>query len=129
MKPIIRLFFKTVRALIGPVMVLGNRLTRPKGVVRPAAEQQAIDTRTQQLALYHFPTCPFCLKTRRTMDRLSLKIELRNAQHDPIHRQALLQGGGKIQTPCLRIDDAAGGTRWLYESAEISAYLEREFPA
>lgn len=129
MKPIIRLFFKIMRALIGPVMLLGNRLTRPKGVVRPAVEQQAIDKRTRQLALYHFPTCPFCLKTRRTMDRLSLKIELRNAQHDPVHRQALLLGGGKIQTPCLRIDDAAGNARWLYESAEIGAYLQREFPA
>ena len=129
MKSIVRLFFKTLRALIGPLVLLGNRLTRPKGVVRPAADQQAIDRRTQQLALYHFPTCPFCLKTRRTMDRLSLKIELRNAQHDPVHRQALLLGGGKIQTPCLRIEDPAGSARWLYESADISAYLQREFPA
>lgn len=110
-------------------MLLGNWLTRPKGVIRPAAEQQAVDRRAQQLALYHFPTCPFCLKARRTMDRLSLQIELRNAQHDPVHRQALLLGGGKIQTPCLRIDDAAGSARWLYESAEISAYLQREFSA
>lgn len=129
MKPIIRLFFKTVRAIVGPVMLLGNRLTRPKGVVRTAAAQQVVDVRTAQLALYHFPTCPFCLKARRTMQRMSLNIELRNAQHDPVHRQALLTGGGKIQTPCLRITDAQGQDVWLYESRDIIAYLEREFAA
>ena len=129
MKPIIRLFFKTVRAIVGPVMLLGDRITRPKGVVRTAAAQQAVDARTAQLALYHFPTCPFCLKARRTMQRLSLNIELRNAQHDPVHRQALLTGGGKIQTPCLRITDVQGQSTWLYESRDIIAYFEREFPA
>ena len=129
MKPIIRLFFKTVRAIVGPVMLLGNRLTRPKGVVRTDAARQAVDARTAQLALYHFPTCPFCLKARRAMQRLSLNIELRNAQHDPVHRQALFTGGGKIQTPCLRITDAQGRDEWLYESRAIIAYLEREFAA
>ena len=129
MKPIIRIFFKTLRALIGPILLLVNWITRPKGVVRPVAEQHAIDARTQHLALYHFPTCPFCLKARRAMRRLSLKIDLRDAQHDPVHRQALLQGGGKIQTPCLRINDAEGKTTWMYESKDIMAYFEQEFGA
>lgn len=129
MKPVIRIFFKTVRALVGPVMLLGNRITRPKGMVRTDAAQQAVDARTAQLALYHFPTCPFCLKARRAMHRLSLNIELRNAQHDSIHREALLAGGSKIQTPCLRITDAQGQNIWLYESRDIIAYLEREFAA
>lgn len=129
MKPLIRLFFKTLRALVGPVLLLGHRLTRPKGVMRTDLAQQAVDARTAQMALYHFPTCPFCLKARRTIQRLSLNIELRNAQHDPAHRQALLTGGGKIQTPCLRITDTQGQCVWLYESHDIIAYLEREFPA
>jgi glutaredoxin len=127
MKPIIRLFFKTLRALLGPVLLLLNRLTSPKGIVRHSAAQQAVDARTARLALYHFPTCPFCLKARRTMHRLSLNIDLRNAQHDPAHRQALLAGGSKIQTPCLRITEAQGQSIWLYESRDIIAYLEREF--
>lgn len=127
MKPIIRLFFKTLRALVGPPMLLINRITRPRGVMRTDAAQQAVDVRTAQLALYHFPTCPFCLKARRTMHRLSLNIDLRNAQHNPAHRQDLLAHGGKIQTPCLRITDAQGQNVWLYESRAIIAYLEREF--
>ncbi|MEQ1591198.1 MAG: glutaredoxin [Thiobacillaceae bacterium] len=129
MKFLIRYFFKTLRLIIGPILLLVNWITQPKGIVRPAAEQLAIDQRTQHLALYHFPTCPFCLKVRRTIRRLSLKIDLRDAQHDPVHRQALLEGGGRIQTPCLRITEADGKTTWKYESADILAYLEQTFAA
>jgi glutaredoxin len=127
MKPLIRLFFRTLRLVLAPFMLLGYRLTRPKGVVRPAAAQQAVDARTRKLALYHYPTCPFCLKTRRTMQRLSLKIELRDAQHDEAHRAALIAGGGKPQVPCLLITDDQGQQTWLYESDAINAYLNSEF--
>lgn len=129
MKPLIRLFFRTLRLVLTPFLLLGNWLTRPKGIVRPPSEQQAVDARTQNLALYHFPTCPFCLKTRRTMRRLSLNIELRDAQHDEAHRAALIAGGGKPQVPCLMISDADGKQTWLYESDAINAWLNREFGA
>jgi len=129
MKLVARLFFRTLRAILGPVLLLGDRLTRPKGVVRSAAEQQAVDARTRNLALYHFPACPFCLRTRRTMRRLSLDIELRNARNDETHRTALIAGGGKPQVPCLLIAAADGQTTWLYESDAITAWLNREFGA
>lgn len=127
MKPLIRLFFKTLRLILGPFLLLGNWLTQPKGIVRPAAEQQAIDARTRSLALYHFPTCPFCLKSRRVMRRLSLSIELRDAKNNETHRAALIAGGGKPQVPCLLITDASGQQTWLYESDAINTYLNREF--
>jgi glutaredoxin len=129
MKPVIRLFFRTLRAALGPFLLLGDRLTRPRGIVRPETEQQAVDARTRNLALYHFPTCPFCLKTRRTVRRLSLDIELRDARNDEAHRAALVTGGGKPQVPCLLIADAGGQPIWLYESDAISAWLNREFGA
>ncbi|WP_296754382.1 glutaredoxin [Thiobacillus sp.] len=129
MKPLIRLFFKTLRAILGPFLLLGDWLTRPKGVVRPAVAQHAIDARTQNLALYHYPTCPFCIKTRRAIRRLSLDIELRDARNDAAHRSALIAGGGKLQVPCLLIADAAGRQTWLYVSDDINAYLNREFGA
>ncbi|HEX7971162.1 MAG TPA: glutaredoxin [Thiobacillus sp.] len=129
MKPLIRLFFKTLRVILGPVLLLADRLTRPKGMVRPEAEQRAVDARARTLALYHFPTCPFCLKTRRTLRRLSLDIELRNAQHDESHRAALIANGGRPQVPCLLIRDADGRQTWLYESDAIQTWLNREFGA
>ena len=127
MKPLIRLFFRTLRLILAPFMLVGYWLTRPKGIVRSPAEQAAVDARTRKLALYHYPTCPFCLKTRRVMQRLSLKIELRDAQHDATHRAALIAGGGKPQVPCLLITDANGQQTWLYESDAINAYLNSEF--
>ena len=127
MKPLIRLFFKTLRMLLTPFVLAWYGLTRPKGIVRPDVEQQAIDARTQNLALYHYPTCPFCLKTRREIRRLSLKIELRDAQNDQTHRAALIAGGGKPQVPCLLITDAQGQQTWLYESDVINAYFNHEF--
>jgi glutathione S-transferase len=108
-------------------MLLAHRLRLPQAIVRPPAEQQAVDARTRDLALYHFPTCPFCLKTRREMHRLSLDIELRDARNDAARRSELLAGGGKPQVPCLAIPDADGGTTWLYESDAIIAWLNREF--
>jgi glutaredoxin len=127
MKPLIRLFFRALRLVLTPFLLLGDRLLRPQQIVRPPAEQQAVDARTRALALYHFPTCPFCLKTRRTLHRLALSVELRDAQHDPAHREALIAGGGKAQVPCLRIAEADGGVTWLYESDAINAWLDREF--
>lgn len=129
MNVVARLFFRTLRAVLGPFLLLGNWLTRPRGVVRPPAEQQAVDARTRSLALYHFPTCPFCLKTRRTLRRLSLDIELRNARSDDAHRSALIAGGGKPQVPCLLITADDGRQTWLYESDAINAWLNREFGA
>jgi glutaredoxin len=129
MKSLIRLFFRTLRAVLGPFLLLGNWLTRPRGRVRPAEAQAAVDARTAKLALYHFPTCPFCLKVRRTLRRLSLNVELRDARSDDGHRAALVAGGGKAQVPCLLITDDAGQETWLYESDDINAYLTREFGA
>ncbi len=69
-------------------------------------------------------TCPFCIKARLEMGRLSLPITLRDAQHD---KETLLQGGGKVQTPCLRINGDDGQVQWMYESGDIIRYLQQRF--
>jgi len=127
MKFVIRTFFKALRFVLGPFILLWEMLNTPKGIVRPAEQQQQIDQQCRSLALYQFKTCPFCIKVRRTMRALSLNIELRDAQHDPQHRAALLQGGGQIKTPCLRITDEQGNSQWMYESDDIIQYLRKRF--
>jgi glutathione S-transferase len=109
------------------VLLLKERLTAPAGLVRSPEAQAAVDRQCRDLALYQFRTCPFCIKVRQEMRRLSLNIELRDAQHDAGHRDALLQGGGRSMVPCLRIRDDQGGERWLYESGDIVAYLRERF--
>ena len=92
MKPIIRLFFRTLRVLLGPFMLLWERLSRPKAMARAPAQQQAVDQQCRTLVLYQFQTCPFCIKVRQEMHRLALPIERRDAQHNASHRGELVQG-------------------------------------
>ena len=129
MKPVIRAFFKTLRLVLGPVLLLKERLTQPKGVQRDAAAQAAVDLHCQSLALYQFNTCPFCIKVRQEMRRLSLPIDKRDAQHNAVNRDELLQGSGATKVPCLKITDSSGQTRWLQDSGEIVAYLRDRFGA
>ena len=129
MKTVIRAFFRTLRVVLGPVMLLKERLTQAAGVQRAPADQAAVDRACQSLALYQFNTCPFCIKVRQEMRRLSLPIEKRDAQHDSAHRDALLQGSGATKVPCLKITEANGQTRWLQDSNAIVAYLRERFAA
>lgn len=123
----IKIFFKILRLALMPFMLLWAKFGAPKGVLRSVEAQREVDLACANLTLYHFSTCPFCIKVRHEMARLSLPIELRNAQHDSDFRAELEQGGGKIQTPCLRIADARGGMQWMYESEEIKRYLQQRF--
>ena len=127
MKLVIRTFFKTLRVVLGPVMLLKERLTNPEGVQRDAAAQAAVDLQCQSLALYQFSTCPFCIKVRQEMRRLSLPIEKRDAQHNATNREELLQGSGATKVPCLKIAQANGETRWLQDSNAIVAHLRERF--
>ena len=123
----IKMFFKGLRVVLGPFMLLWEALSRPRAIVRAPALQQAVDQQCQSLALYQFATCPFCLKVRQEMHRLALPIERRDAQKDLTHRDALLQGGGAVKVPCLKITDASGQTQWLYDSGAIINYLSGRF--
>lgn len=129
MRWFIKMFFKTLRLIIGPVILGLDKLTSPRGIKRPQGQQQHIDEQARSLVLYQFNTCPFCIKVKRHNRRLSLKIETRDAQHNPQYRQELLSGGGQIKVPCLKIVDTKGNDRWLYESDEIIQYLDERFAA
>jgi len=127
MKLVVKLFFRLIRILLHPVMLLWELVTTPKGIVRDAAVQQQVDQQCRSLVLYQFKTCPFCIKVRREINRLSLPIELRDAQKNQQNRAELLQGGGQIKVPCLKIIDEHGKVQWMYESAEIIKYLHQRF--
>ena len=129
MKWFFKIFFKTIRLILGPIILFIDWITTPKGIKRSQTEQQKVDDDVSKMILYQFNTCPFCIKVKRNNKRLSLKIETRNAQHNPVHREELLQGGGKIKVPCLKIIDEKGNDSWLYESNDILQYLQERFAA
>ena len=127
MKWFFKIFFKTLRIVMIPFMLLWEKITTPKGIVRAPEAQQIIDLKCKNLAFYQFKTCPFCIKVRREINRLSLKIPLLDAQNNAQNREDLLQGGGRVKVPCLKITDAQGGVQWMYESADIIQYLHKNF--
>lgn len=78
------------------------------------------------LALYHYEGCPYCDRVRETLLRLDLEIEMRNIETEPARRQELVGATGRKMVPCLRIEQAGGGVRWLHESLDIIRFLEEE---
>jgi len=127
MKTFFRLFFKTLRVVLGPVMLLWEMISRPTALKRLPAQQAAVDQQCKDLALYQFKTCPFCLKVRQEMHRLSLPVERRDAQYDEKNRMALLQGSGLTKVPCLKITDHSGKVQWMTDSGTIISYLRGRF--
>lgn len=117
---------RIVRMILAPILLFLNWITTPRGVKRPTNLQQQIDQQTAGLSLYQFKACPFCIKVRRTFKRHSLKVETRDAKHDEKVRQELLEHGGKIKVPCLRIEEA-GEVSWMYDSNAIVEYLQGRF--
>ncbi len=117
---------RIVRMILAPILLFLDWITTPRGVKRPADLQQQIDQQTAGLSLYQFKACPFCIKVRRTFKRHSLNVETRDAKHDEKVRQELLEQGGKIKVPCLRIEEA-GEVSWLYDSNAIVEYLQGRF--
>ncbi len=123
MKPA-ALFFRGVRLLLAPVMLAWLHAPVTSRIRRSPEQQAHLDRKLDGLTLYIFPTCPFCIRTRRAMRRLGIDLPLRDARNDPQARAELERGGGKVQVPCLRIQ-RPDGERWLYESEDIVAYLEQ----
>jgi glutaredoxin len=121
-----KLLINLIRNLLGGIIAAIDLITRGSKLKRTADAQQQVEIELEKLSLFQFFACPFCIKTRRAMYKLNLPIVKRNASQGSPFRDELLQGGGKVQTPCLRIEKE-NGVEWLYESSEIITYLEKRF--
>ncbi len=119
-------FIKLIRNLLGLLIATIDVLTRGSKLKRTPEKQEQVNQDAKNFSLYQFFACPFCIKTRRAMYKLNLPIEKRSASEGSSHREDLLQGGGKIKVPCLRIEEN-GKVEWLYESSDIIRYLEKRF--
>ena len=120
------MLLKALRIGLGQLVIFIDFITRPRKLKRAPEAQAAVERSAAGLALYQFHACPFCVKVRRSLHRLNLPVQLRDAKHDAEHRQALEQHGGRIKVPCLRIEEN-GQSTWLYESKAIIAYLDQRF--
>jgi len=75
------------------------------------------------VTLYHFQACPFCARTRAAMEELGLNIQKRDIRIVPDFKLELLELGGKVQVPCLRIERNNQESQWLYESDAVIQFL------
>lgn len=116
---------KIIRWLLGRLILTLNFIFSPKQLTRSASQQQKIDKETENLQLFQFAACPFCVKVRRVIHRKALNIKLVDAKNSE-NRQLLMDQGGKGTVPCLRIEENDQVT-WMYESSDIIHYLENRF--
>jgi len=119
------MLLKLLRQGLGRLIIFISFFIPVKKQKRSIQEQQCVDKQIESLSLYQFYACPFCLKTRRAFKRLNLNIKTLDAQNNPA-RAELLNGGGQVKVPCLRIDKK-DETIWMYESNDIIKYLEQRF--
>ena len=121
-----KLLINLIRNLLGGIIAAIDFMTRGSNLKRTAQAQKQVESELEQLSLFQFFACPFCIKTRRAMYKMNLPVVKRNASQGSPFRDELLQGGGKVQTPCLRIEKG-DDVQWLYESSAIISYLEKRF--
>jgi glutaredoxin len=117
-----------LRIGLGQLVIFVDFITRPRKQQRSTAAQAQVDQAAKGLTLYQFQACPFCVKTRRTLHRLNVPVALRDAKNNEQDRQTLLEQGGKVKVPCLRIEENGQAT-WMYESKVIIDYLNQRFAA
>ncbi len=118
---------RIIRFILGIIILSIDWLTSPRGIKRPTDEQTSIDEQCKSLILYQYKACPFCVKVRRSMKRLSLNVELRDPKRSESAKEELIDGAGKLKCPCLKIVDGEGEVRWMFDSKDIIAYLETRF--
>ena len=78
----------------------------------------------ENLQLYYSSICPYCVKVRIAMKIMGVELESKNIHSELSFKNELIEGGGKKQVPCLRIQEDHN-VRWLYESSDIVAYLRK----
>lgn len=113
-----------IRWVLGSLILFFDWVFTPKGIKREADAQSEIDRQTAGLSLYQYAACPFCVRVRRAMKRNTLNIQTRDAKRCENSRKELIEGGGKLKVPCLKVEQKGGNVRWIYESSEIISFLE-----
>jgi len=119
------MLLKALRTGTGLIIVGIDRLTRPKPVSRTEEAQSKAQSAMEGLSLYQLNACPFCIKTRRALHKLNVKLDIRDIGRNKQFRHELENGGGRVKVPCLLIEKN-NQTQWMYESDDIIQYLQEQ---
>jgi len=119
--------FRLLRWPLGQIVIFLDWFSRPQPPAHSPQHQEKLDAETSTLKLYQFKQCPFCVRTRRSIRRLGLNIETRDARNVAQWKNELIDQGGKYQVPSLRIENGDKSVEWIYESKDIIQYLDQRF--
>jgi glutaredoxin len=80
------------------------------------------DMMNQELTLYYFDSCPFCIKVVQFLNKNNIQLNMKNTIQDASAKSELLNIGGKSQVPCLIMNGTA-----MYESDDIIEWLKHHY--
>ncbi len=112
------------RKLVGAVILATDKITSPTGPNRTEQEQALFDKKTSNITIYEMLACPYCVKVRREIKRLGLNINRLDVKQSVEAMENLVNGGGKFQVPCLKIQNDKD-IQWMYESDDIIDFLRK----
>ena len=116
---------KVIRWILGSLIILLDFIFSPKPILRDKTSQDLVNTITNRYKLYQYYACPFCVKVRRFLRKKSIYIEFIDAK-DEFHKKDLIQNGGILKVPCLRVETKKNQVKWIYESNEIINFISQE---
>ncbi|MCJ8314860.1 MAG: glutathione S-transferase N-terminal domain-containing protein [Saccharospirillaceae bacterium] len=116
---------KFIRVVLGALILFFNWVFTPRSIKRSSELQQQVDKNVKGFTLYQYKACPFCVKVRREIKRQAMKIPTKDAKRDQQSADELVEGGGRLKVPCLKIEEA-GTVRWMYESSDIISFLQQK---
>ena len=119
------MILKFFRNFLGMIIVFFDWVTRPKSQKRTPELQAKAQSALEGHSLYQLYACPFCVKTRRALHSLGVRIDIRDINKEPKFREELDVQGGRVKVPCLRIEEG-NNVRWMYESKDIINYLKNK---
>ncbi len=76
------------------------------------------------LNFYYKPTCPYCLRVLEANETIQAPLVLLDVRGNEAVVSALIEKGGKLQTPFL--EDTDRGVS-MYESMDIIEYLAEHY--
>ena len=79
-------------------------------------------TRIDDLILYCYRTCPFCIKVEDFLVKNGLQLEIVYLDDDAEALEYLYNQTESAQAPCLKIDET-----FMRESDDIITYLDNHF--
>lgn len=78
---------------------------------------------SHKLALYYFPSCPFCQRVLQAMDEINdIQVEMCDIHQDTKHAEKLIADTGRKTVPCLYIDGKP-----MHESQDIINWLNQNY--